>query len=323
GVGVWHATGIVELGVRRRPPAAAAHVVLAALYAGIWIGSIALRIRWQAGPDAAARFLASPGTGWQVFSGMWLYGVIAGISHLVRVQRREAGQREALADAHARRVHAEALRTRSELQSLRARLNPHFLFNTLHSLRILVRRDPDAARDAIDRLADLLRHVLDGAGETAVVPLRREVQFVEAYLGLERVRFGDRLRVRTTVDPEALDALVPSLLLQPLVENAILHGIEPQAGGGTVELSLVLRGDEVVISVSDDGVGADAPPGAGGPGLGLVTARQRLQLHYGGRAGFHVHTSPRGGFRVVVTIPAEGPAEPMEASLALHESATP
>ncbi len=302
GVAVWHVTGVVEHRVRSVAVVIPLHVVLAAAYALLWIGSIALRIGWQAGGPAAARFLASPATGWQLFSGMWLYGVVAGVSHLTRMQRREAGQREALAEAHARRTEAEALRTRAELHSLRARLNPHFLFNTLHSLRVLVRRDPDSAREAIDRLGDLLRYVLDQESDAAMVPLGRELQFIRAYLALERIRFGDRLTVALDVDPAALDAVVPALLLQPLVENAILHGIEPQARGGTMEISVRRSGEQVTIRVTDDGAGANG--GSAGAGLGLQTIRQRLELLYGGGARLEASTCPGGGFRALITLPA-------------------
>lgn len=322
GVAVWHVTGVVEGRARHPALAVPTHVVLAGAYALLWIGSIALRIRWQAGGAAAGRFLASPATGWQLFSGMWLYGVIAGISRLARLQRRDAVQREALAEAHARRTRAETLRTRAELHSLRARLNPHFLFNTLHSLRVLVRRDPESAREAIDRLGELLRYVLDRESDSAAVALRREVQFVRAYLALEKIRFGDRLRVHAEVDPAALDAMVPSLLLQPLVENAVLHGIEPQASGGTVELCIALSGDDVVIRVSDDGVGADPLRERQG-GLGLQTARQRLEMLYGEAARLEVDTRPGAGFRVRISLPAELPDEDAARPVRAEESLQP
>jgi sensor histidine kinase YesM len=211
---------------------------------------------------------------------------------------------------------AEALLARARLETLSARLQPHFLFNALQAIATLIRRDPDAATKMTVRLGDLLRASLRSTGEQKV-PLRDEVELLRAYLAVEAERFSDRLRVRYEIDDTALDCLVPDLLLQPLVENAVRHGISPRPDGGTITVAARRAGDRLEISVSDDGVGLDAgapvAPASGDleRGLGLATTRERLAVMYSGSAVFSLEHGPDGGVVARISIPAQLAPTPM------------
>lgn len=231
----------------------AVHLVLALAYTFLWTGVVVAALAVMA-PDGLADFISSGGIGWQLMGGGLFYIVMAGIAHgrFVTVRNHE------LAAAAAR---SEALRIQAELQALRARLDPHFLFNTLHSIMALVRRDAAAGERALERLGDLLRRVLALNRERAEeLPLADELDFVRDFLALEALRLGDRLTVIEDIDPDALDCLLPVLTLQPLVENAIRHAIAPRPEGGTVRLSARLEHDDLWVEVEDDGPGLLAVP---------------------------------------------------------------
>src|SRR5256885_1287998 len=144
--------------------------------------------------------------------------------------------------------------SQAQLQALKMQLHPHFLFNALHAISALVHRDPEAADKMIARLGDFLRLTLD-ASATQEVPLRRELEFLNCYLEIERVRFNDRLTTSLEVDPRVLDCRVPNLILQPLVENAIRHGVSQRAAPGHVRVRAERRGDALLLQVSDNGAG--------------------------------------------------------------------
>ena len=276
----------------------AVHALLALVYASVWCAAIAASIYWGAPREVFRKFIATA-LGWQFVSGLMLYALIAGIAAAVRSARRLRTQEAAA-------VRSEALRVRAELQALRAQLNPHFLFNTLHSLTALVRRDPPKAEAALERFGDLLRYVLDVNRDLLdEVAVADELSFVRSYLSLEQLRLGDRLHVEERVDPETLDCLIPSFTLQPLVENAIRHGIAPQARGGLLRIIARLEGERLVLEVSDDGAGAVAESLGSAEGLGLRAVRQRLEARYGGGADFQVTTAAGQGFTVRVALPAQ------------------
>jgi hypothetical protein len=273
------------------------HALLALIYGALWCGVIVASMYWGAPREVLERFVGEA-IGWQFVSGLMLYALIAGIASAVRSSRRLREQ-EALA------VRSDALRVRAELQALRAQLNPHFLFNTLHSLIALVRRDPPKAEAALERFGDLLRYVLDVNREVLdEVAVAEELGFVRTYLSLEELRLDERLRIDERVDSETLDCLIPSFTLQPLVENAIRHGIAPRARGGTVRIAAHLEADRLVLEVSDDGAGAVSESLAGAAGLGLRAVRQRLEARYGSSSTFTVLTAPDQGFSVRITLPA-------------------
>lgn len=302
GVVVWLLTGWLR-SVTRRWLVIVAHLAAAAAYSLVWIAGISLRILWQSGAEAASAYVASPATGWQLLSGVWLYGVLAGVFHAVRAQRREEDQRRALDAAELRRAHSEASRVSADLRAIRARLDPHFFFNTLQALLPLVRRAPHEAEAALDRFGRMMRYVLDEQNGDGSTTLGAELRFTRDYLALEALRLGHRLRVRERIDRAALDVPLPTLTLQPLVENAVLHGIAPRVAGGTLELRIERIDGAVLISVSDDGPGASLDAVERSHGVGLHAVQERLALVYGGRASLRVTTAPESGFTVSLEVP--------------------
>lgn len=202
---------------------------------------------------------------------------------------------------NARRAAAfESQLARAELDALKMQLHPHFLFNTLNSIATLLHRDPEAADRMVARLGDFLRLTLENDGG-ALVSLDDELRFVRGYLGIEEVRFSDRLSTRIEVTPEAAEALVPNLLLQPLVENAIRHGIQRRTDKGTIVVRGERTGDRLRLEVWDDGPGLDGTPLR--PGRGLTNTAARLSLLYGGEHRMDAGSGPDTGFRVVVETP--------------------
>jgi two-component system LytT family sensor kinase len=203
-----------------------------------------------------------------------------------------------------RELHASELEkglAQAKLQALQMQLNPHFLFNTLHSISSLMHKDVEAADRMITRLSDLLRAALEGAG-TQEVSLRQELKMLELYLAIEQIRFGSRLSVKMDIAPETLDAQVPSLILQPLVENAIRHGIEPRARPGCIELQAHRQDGTLALVVSDDGAGL-AEPEQIKEGVGLSNTRARLRELYGPAHQFELIRGAKGGVRVELSIP--------------------
>jgi two-component system LytT family sensor kinase len=195
----------------------------------------------------------------------------------------------------------------ARLDALQRQINPHFLFNTLNSITSLVRMKPELAREMTVKLANILRALLKD--HDTYVPLSNELSFTDDYLDIEVVRFGaDKLRVEKEIDPRTLDVMVPSILLQPLIENSIKHGLEPRIQGGTVTLRSKLSGDRVLIEVADDGVGMGNRPRLGsrsnGAGIGMKNVRERLEVLYGAQASFNVVSNPGRGTLVSIEIPA-------------------
>jgi two-component system LytT family sensor kinase len=236
------------------------------------------------------------------------YWVIAGLAHAVDYYRKYQ-------EREVRASHLEASLARAQLEVLRMQLHPHFLFNTLNAISTLVRKDPDAAERTIAQLSDLLRMTLERLGdETSTV--KDELEFVDRYLALQQTRFGDRLVVRQHVASDALDALVPSQILQPLVENAIRHGIAPRASGGRVDIDVRRADGHVTLAVRDDGPGlpgggVGGPGGAGSPGnadavkagVGVTNTRARLAEMYGHGDYLRLFNHPDGGCVAEVRIP--------------------
>lgn len=189
---------------------------------------------------------------------------------------------EALAHKEREALEMRRLVDASKLSALQARINPHFFFNTLNSIAALIPRDPARATETVERLGDLFRYTMKSSEETRV-PLSEEIDFVRAYLGIEKLRFGDRLRIVEKVEPNCLDVEVPGLFLQPVVENAVRHGIAPRPAGGTLTLEAGLENDRLRVRVADNGPGlGEADPFR--PGHALENIRKRLKLLYGAEA---------------------------------------
>jgi two-component system LytT family sensor kinase len=217
-----------------------------------------------------------------------------------------------------RHLHASELETRlarTHLQVLKTQLQPHFLFNTLNAVAELVHTDPDAADLMITRLGRLLRLSLDNAGHQ-VVPLRQEIDFLRLYLEIEQVRFQDRLEIVWDVESDTLDAAVPTLLWQPVLENAIRHGVTPLAGRGRIVIASRRLGDELILEIRDNGTGL--PPGAAPrEGVGLRNIRERVYQLYGQRARFSLEPALGGGTVATLRLPftpCDGPQTPVPLS---------
>ena len=208
---------------------------------------------------------------------------------------------EASREAEARVMQASVLAREAELRALKAQVNPHFLFNSLNSISALTTSDAPKAREMCILLGDFLRRTL-GLGEKAAIPLEEEISLIHAFLAVEKIRYGARLQMEEKIDPEALDAQVPPLLLQPLVENAVGHGIANLVEGGWIRLAAERRDGELSIVV-ENLFDPEAPPRRKS-GVGLANVRQRLEARYGNRAKFA--TSVDGScFRVAISLPAE------------------
>jgi hypothetical protein len=209
-------------------------------------------------------------------------------------------------------AHAEAALVRAELAAISGKLNPHFLFNTLNSISVLVRRDAKAADAALQCFSRMMRYLLDAKrGAADRVALQDELGFVRDYLELESLRLGPRLKIDWAVDEASLGAEVPPLTLQPLVENSIVHAIAPSARGGTLQVQAALQGEPgqaqagLLLVVGDDGPGCDWPSRATAQpgGVGLSALRRRFEVDFAGRARLSVRTAPGQGFRVEIFIP--------------------
>ncbi|HMG34077.1 MAG TPA: histidine kinase [Blastocatellia bacterium] len=235
-------------------------------------------------------------------TGFMSYGTILLFSQLVDYYRRH--QDEALKISRLKTELAEArLRVaQAQLDALKMQLQPHFLFNTLNSISALLEEDPESADQMLARLGDFLRMTLQNSGAQEL-SLHEELEFLRCYLDIERVRFQDRLHVVFSIDPETLTARVPNLVLQPLVENAIKHGISKRAGAGVVEIAAHREGSTLLLKVSDDGPGEFQP--ATGSGVGLANTRARLQQLYGSEHRFDFKQGDRGGFEVTLAIPLD------------------
>jgi two-component system, LytTR family, sensor kinase len=233
------------------------------------------------------------------------YAAIAGLSHAVLFSR----------ESHRRELRAAQLEkhlVEAQLQTLQRQLQPHFLFNTLHAISALMHRDVESADRMLTRLSDLLRMTLDTVGRQQT-SLKEELDFLRKYLQIEQTRLGDRLSVHWEIDGETLDCLVPNLVLQPLVENAIKHGIALKSEGGSVTVRARRQGEMLWMEVEDDGCG---PSEVGleslQQGIGLTNTRARLSHHYGANYRFEFHKRTET-FAVVVALPWKAiPAEPQQ-----------
>jgi two-component system LytT family sensor kinase len=245
-------------------------------------------------------FALLAGTIWvQIF--VWLaapinVGIALKVWNALRVELKLEEQKRLLLEAR--------------LDALQRQINPHFLFNTLNSITSLVRSKPELARKMTVKLANILRALLKD--HDTYVPLRDELSFTDDYLDIEVVRFGaDKLRVEKEIDPRTLMVMVPSILLQPLIENSIKHGLEPRLNGGTVTLRSRLEGNRVFIEVADDGVGMGNRPVSAlrraGTGIGMKNVQERLEVLYGNQARFEVVSNPGRGTIVSIEIPANLP----------------
>lgn len=200
-----------------------------------------------------------------------------------------------------RAAQLEAAMASARLDALRGQLQPHFLFNALNAVAAEIRANPRVAEGMVDRLARLLRASL-ASGAAAMIPLREELALTQAYLELQVVRFSDRLRFTLQCPQDLGSVPVPALLLQPLVENAVRHGIEPLPSGGTVSIAAQATRTGIELEIADDGVGLP-PSHNGSTGIGIANVQSRLETHYRGEAEFKLLPRDGGGTRVIIVLP--------------------
>ncbi len=297
GVPVVWLTRLLPWGATSAWRVCAPHLVGALLYGTLWSATIAVLIRSADSRESFEQFMRF-GAAWQVVSGAFAYAVIAGISYTrVAIIRQRQSQRAAEL--------AETLRLKAELDALRMRLEPHFLFNVLQTVGALITADRQSkAHEALELLASLLKRRLDAARTGDDATLSEEIYDVHEYLALERLRLGDRLTVVEAIDATTRDFLLPRFTLQPLVENALRHGISPLTRAARVSVSSRVRGAGWELQVEDDGAGAPAVL-AGVAGVGITVMRDRLRMRFGDSATIAITTSPGAGFSVALRLPID------------------
>ncbi len=282
---------------RRWQRALAVHLVFSVIFSFGWMVLRAAIEEWQTRADvfpvtfssAFSRALVAT----LVFNQLVYWGIIAGqhaFAYYTKFNEREL---------HAAEL--EARLTEARLQALQMQLNPHFLFNTLNAIASLMHKDVEAADQMIVRLSDLLRYALEST-DAQEVPLRQELDFLKRYIEIQQTRFGDRLVVNFEIPPETLDAQVPNLSLQPLVENAIQHGIEPHARTGRIILRARRLEDKLQLEVQDNGAGLSRE-GISREGVGLSNTRARLLQLHGRNQSLQLIDAKDGGLLVCIQIP--------------------
>ncbi len=277
--------------------------------------SFALRSHFYAFQPRGGSAAASPTAGrggpsgaWFAISHLWfLPNLVIYMAVLAAGFARDYFGRYRVREAESVRLQAEAARLHAQLaearlSALRTQLDPHFLFNTLNAVSALVERDPRGVRRMISRLSELLRASLEG-GDAPEVPLEKELEFIGRYLEIMQIRFQGSLSVETSAPPELADALVPSLVLQPLVENAIKHGVRRSEGVGRIAIAARRDDGRLVLSVEDSGPGPDAATPEAGGGVGLRNTRERLEALYGDAQSLTLRPAEGGGTVAEVVLP--------------------
>jgi len=270
----------------------------------------------RAATRALERAFGHAGWEWELTRSEFVAGYLLGLliaAQILAVSQGLAFHSESRARA-LRESRLEADLARAQLQLLRAQLEPHFLFNTLHAIATLMHANPAAAERMLVLLSDLLRRALRERDEHEV-PLREELEFLDRYIEIEQVRFRERLVVEREIGADSLEALVPPLLLHPLVENAIRHGLARKVEGGCLGIRARREEDRLELRIWDDGPGpaaaGDGPPGSG---IGLSTTRARLEQLYGDGHRFELRCRPAGGVEVALSLPfrTQPPASRLE-----------
>ncbi|HZZ20541.1 MAG TPA: sensor histidine kinase [Opitutaceae bacterium] len=304
----WYVYGALSLAVvwlaRRYPPergsrwaAAGIHLVAALAFSFAYV-----LLRTLVG-EVDSRIAGEPASFGEIFHPLFVrtipfnllvYGVILSMSHALDYYRKYH-------DRTVQTLELEKHLTEARLQALLHQLKPHFLFNTLNGIASLMHTDVDAADKMLVRLSELLRITMShtGAPKTS---LREEVAFIERYLDIEKIRFRNRLEVSIAVDQDAIEAQVPSLILQPMVENAMHHGVEPNSRMGRIEVRGARKDGNLVLSISDNGAGIPEG-GFKRQGIGVANTRARLTELYGSEQKFEMANGPKGGLCVTITIP--------------------
>jgi two-component system, LytTR family, sensor histidine kinase AlgZ len=272
------------------------HVLGALVASGLWVAAARVLARMLAGFEGFHDIVYKISQDFPILfgTGVLLYLLAVGFHYVLLAV-------EASRQAEARMMQASLLARDAELRALKAQVNPHFLFNSLNSISALTASDPVKAREMCVLLGDFLRRTL-GLGEKPAISLSEEMSLIHAFLAVEQIRYGDRLKMEESIDRTALDAEVPPLLLQPLVENAIVHGVANLVEGGWIRLVAQRRDGRLEIAVEN--VFDPEAPRRRRNGVGLVNVRQRLEARYGSQSSF-VASAEGDRFRVAITLPAE------------------
>ena len=278
-------------------PAVMTRVAIAVVGLTLWAIFILVWTRVTVGPDFWARVFADA---WMFQLATTAFVYVAGVGVGLAVQNADRAR-----EREQRELQLQVLARDAELTAIKAQLRPHFLFNALNSILALMEHDPAEARQMLTRLSSLLHSVFDRLDE-ALVPLDRELETVRDYLDIERIRFGDRMSFSIDAEPAAKAVAVPPFLLQPIVENAVKHGIEPFARQGSVRVRGQLDGRRLRLSVTDSGPGINGAGMTGqGHGRGIALTRRRLQTVYGSDRATLSTGRDAGGFIVTLDLPIE------------------
>lgn len=296
---IWRLSGRRPWPSTMQPAFVGVHFGLAILFSVYWTVMNPILEMLAMGESPAQIDWFVPVTGWRVLGGVWLYAIIAGLSYAIRNNAR-------LRIEERRAAAAETEAARARLEALRSQIQPHFLLNALHGISSLVGHDDEAVQEAMERLGELMRYAAR-VRRSEFVLLHKEWTFVKGYLELQRLRFGDRLRVETEMEEGVGHERIPVFSLQPLVENAVLHGIEPRPEGGLVRLVAERVDADPVrrlrLSVCDDGAGNSAANSTRGLGTGLDSLRARLEELYDGDFTLGVHDDASGETCAVIEVP--------------------
>ena len=287
------------------------HILTGALYAALWglLGLSFLSV-WVSVRNGEWQFnwWGNYALQWQFLSGLMAYFTIVSTVYVGQVNAHLQAEERRNAELELRTIRAESAQKQAELSAIRSQLNPHFLFNTLHSLMALVRTDAAAAETAIEQFAQMLRYVLQSQSVSnsanSDVLFADEWEFIENYLKLETLRLGKRLKVTTDIEKAAFDCRIPAFLLQPLIENSIKWAISPRLVGGEICVRARIENEFLKIIVKDNGAGTTAESVSAAKGFGLRLIREVLAARYGETASLTVETKPNTGFAVFLELPA-------------------
>lgn len=285
GIAVWHVCQRWPWPLKLDLKFYLLQIFFASVYSILWSTSVYGLESLRRGANPSRDFFRSPILGWQLLMGVWLYGLFAGVSYAVQTRNR-LHEKDTLA------ARAEALAAAARLDAIRARLNPHFLFNALHTLAALVKFHPTLAGNAIERLGDMLRYTLKEDGRE-LVEFAEEYEFTRQYIAFEQLRYEDRLKVDLQIAPESFQFDIPPFSIQTLAENAVRHAISVRPEGGCIWIKCSCQEGRLSVSVRDDGPGGRADTGQSHQ-IGLRSLQERLRAAYGAMADICLHSGPEG-----------------------------
>jgi len=290
GYGVWRLTGAVSWPQAVQVRFIITHLLAAMLFSILWTATTpVIAVLWEGGSISEMQWDMQVYT-WRLFMGSWLYFIVAGLSYSARISGRLR--------------HQQRVTARANLDAMRSRLHPHFLFNALHSVSAMIKTDPNRASDAMEMLGDLLRYAIKDR-ESDRVPFGEEWRFVTDYVELQQLRFGDRIEVTLDLGAEVQNAMVPVFILQPLVENAFVHGMEASSDKAHIHISAAVNNGMLELTVEDDGPGPSESSTTRASGTGISNLTVRLESLFGDRANFELSSRHPAGARAQVRIPVE------------------